>query len=76
MGIQERRQREFARREREILDAALTLFDSDDWLSVTVEQIANAADTIMSFRIFRASFPLQTPYSTPTSALRHINHLP
>ncbi len=44
MGIQERRQREFARREREILDAALDLFDSDDWLSVTVEQIAQAAE--------------------------------
>ncbi len=44
MGIQERRKREFARREREILDAALKLFDSDDWLSVTVEQIANAAE--------------------------------
>ena len=44
MGIQERRKREFARREREIIDAALKLFDSDDWLSVTVEQIANAAE--------------------------------
>ncbi len=44
MGIQERRHREFARREREILDAALKLFDSDDWLSVTVEQIAQAAE--------------------------------
>ncbi|MDJ0863395.1 MAG: TetR/AcrR family transcriptional regulator [Gammaproteobacteria bacterium] len=44
MGILERKQREFARRERDILDAALNLFDSDDWLSVTVEQIANAAE--------------------------------
>ena len=44
MGIQERRRREFARREREILQAALKLFASDDWLSVTVEQIANAAE--------------------------------
>ncbi len=44
MGIQDRRKREFARREREIIHAALTLFDSDDWLSVTVEQIANAAE--------------------------------
>jgi AcrR family transcriptional regulator len=44
VGIQERRQREFARREREILDAALRLFDSDDWLSVTVEEIAQAAE--------------------------------
>jgi AcrR family transcriptional regulator len=44
MGIPERKQREFDRREREILDAALNLFDSDDWLSITVEQIANAAE--------------------------------
>ncbi|OOZ41479.1 hypothetical protein BOW53_03650 [Solemya pervernicosa gill symbiont] len=44
MGIQERKEREFARREEEILDAALHLLDCDDWLSVTVEKIANEAE--------------------------------
>jgi AcrR family transcriptional regulator len=44
MGIAERKQREFARREREILDAALRLFERDDWQSVTVEQIAERAE--------------------------------
>lgn len=44
MGVQDRKQREFARREREILDAALGLFSSDDWLSVTVERIAEVAE--------------------------------
>lgn len=44
MGIQERKEREFRRREREILDAALALFAQDDWQSVTVEQIAERAE--------------------------------
>jgi AcrR family transcriptional regulator len=44
MGIQERKQREFLRREREILDAALGLFNTDDWQAVTVEQIAERAE--------------------------------
>ncbi len=44
MGTEQRRQREFKRREREILDAALPLLSGDDWLSVTVEQIAEAAE--------------------------------
>lgn len=44
MGIQERREREFMRREREILDAALGLFRTDDWQAVTVEQIAEKAE--------------------------------
>ncbi|NIM50870.1 MAG: TetR family transcriptional regulator [Gemmatimonadales bacterium] len=44
MGVQERKAREFQRREREILDAALRLFDRDDWQSVTIEQIAEAAE--------------------------------
>ncbi|HSJ08491.1 MAG TPA: TetR/AcrR family transcriptional regulator [Longimicrobiales bacterium] len=44
MGISERRQREFLRREREILDAALALFTADDWQAVTVEQIAERAE--------------------------------
>lgn len=44
MGIQERREREFLRREREILDAALDLFATGDWQAVTVEQIAEKAE--------------------------------
>ncbi|MEX2570979.1 MAG: TetR/AcrR family transcriptional regulator [Gemmatimonadota bacterium] len=44
MGVAERRQREFLRRERDILDAALSLFNSDRWQSVTVEQIAEKAE--------------------------------
>ncbi|MEX1183291.1 MAG: helix-turn-helix domain-containing protein [Gemmatimonadota bacterium] len=44
MGIAERKQREFERREREILDAALELFSDDDWQAVTVEQIAERAE--------------------------------
>lgn len=44
MGITERKQREFERRERDILDAALPLLDTDDWQSVTVERIAERAE--------------------------------
>jgi AcrR family transcriptional regulator len=44
MGTQQRREREFQRREREILDAALALFARDDWQCVTVEQIADRAE--------------------------------
>ena len=44
VGVKERKEREFNRREREILDAALRLLDGDDWLSVTIEQIADAAE--------------------------------
>jgi AcrR family transcriptional regulator len=44
MGVRERKQREFQRREREILDAALALFGTDGWRSVTVEQIAERAE--------------------------------
>jgi AcrR family transcriptional regulator len=44
VGVKERREREFKRREREILDAALRLLDGDDWLSVTIEQIAEGAE--------------------------------
>jgi AcrR family transcriptional regulator len=44
VGVKERREREFKRREREILDAALRLLDGDDWLSVTIEQIAERAE--------------------------------
>ncbi|MBF0589243.1 MAG: TetR/AcrR family transcriptional regulator [Magnetococcales bacterium] len=44
MGIQERRERDFLRRERDILDAALGLLDHDDWQSVTIAQIATKAE--------------------------------
>lgn len=44
MGIAERKKRDFEHREQVILGAALGLFDSDNWLSVTVDQIADAAE--------------------------------
>jgi len=44
MGIQERKIREFEQRGQEILDAALSLFESDDWEQVTVEQIAKKSE--------------------------------
>jgi AcrR family transcriptional regulator len=44
MGIQERRAREFARREDDILRAALALSNRDDWQTVTIEQIAQKAE--------------------------------
>lgn len=44
MGIAERKAREFNRRGREILDAALGLFAGDDWYAVTIEQIAERAE--------------------------------
>lgn len=44
MSVQDRKSREFARRGQEILDAALALFESDDWEAVTVEQIAARAE--------------------------------
>ncbi|HXT21076.1 MAG TPA: TetR/AcrR family transcriptional regulator [Thermoanaerobaculia bacterium] len=44
MGIPERKEREFKRREREILQAALRLFDGDDWELVTIERIAQEAE--------------------------------
>src|SRR5215510_8755204 len=44
MGIEQRRAREFDRREREILQAALHLFRGEDWENVTVEQIAHSAE--------------------------------
>jgi AcrR family transcriptional regulator len=44
MGIEERRAREFVRREGEILKSALQLFRGDDWQNVTVEQIAQHAE--------------------------------
>lgn len=44
MSIQDRKNREFARRGEEILAAALDLFESDNWEQVTVEQIAREAE--------------------------------
>src|SRR4051812_11157804 len=44
MGVQERKAREFNRREQEILAAALQLFRRDEWQTVTVEQIAQQAE--------------------------------
>ena len=44
MGVQERRAREFVRREGEILRAALRLFRDEEWETVTVEQIAQRAE--------------------------------
>jgi AcrR family transcriptional regulator len=44
MARTDRQQREFLRREREILDAALALCSGPDFESVTIEQIARAAD--------------------------------
>ena len=44
MGIQERKEREFTRREQEILQAALSLFNRDDWQTVTIEEVAQASE--------------------------------
>lgn len=44
MAIQDRKAREFERRGQEILAAALSLFKSDDWEAVTVDQIAQKAE--------------------------------
>lgn len=44
MTLQTRKEREFRRREQDILNAALALFNRDDWQSVTVEQIAREAE--------------------------------
>jgi AcrR family transcriptional regulator len=44
MGIAERKERDFRRREREILEAATRLFDRDDWQLVSIERIAQEAE--------------------------------
>ena len=44
MGVQERKARDFQRRESEILAAALSLFTRDDWELVTVEEISRQAE--------------------------------
>lgn len=44
MGILERRERELKKREEDILAAALSLMDRDDWQTVTIDQIAARAE--------------------------------
>ncbi len=44
MARTDRKQREFERREEEILDAALGLFSRPNWESVTMDQIARVSD--------------------------------
>lgn len=44
MSINERKQRDFERREQEILDAALGLLSRPNWEMVTIDQIAQAAE--------------------------------
>lgn len=44
MTILERKEREFQQREDEILAAALSLFNRDDWQTVTIDQIAAKAE--------------------------------
>jgi len=44
MGIAERKEREFRRREGEILDAAVRLLEREDWQLVTIERIAQEAE--------------------------------
>lgn len=44
MAISDRKEREFKRREEDILSAALSLFNRDDWQSVTIDQIAAKAE--------------------------------
>jgi len=44
MGVSERKARDFARREQEILTSALALFDRATWETVTVEEIAARAE--------------------------------
>ncbi|PIR17087.1 MAG: hypothetical protein COV48_08995 [Elusimicrobia bacterium CG11_big_fil_rev_8_21_14_0_20_64_6] len=44
MAILERKEREFKRREEDILAAALSLFTRDDWQAVTIDQIAAKAE--------------------------------
>lgn len=44
MSILDRKEREFKRREEDVLAAALSLFTRDDWQSVTIDQIAAKAE--------------------------------
>jgi AcrR family transcriptional regulator len=44
MGIQDRKAREFQRREADLLQSALALANRDDWQTVTIDQIAQKAE--------------------------------
>ena len=44
MTVLDRKEREFKRREEDILVAALSLFNRDDWQTVTIDQIAAKAE--------------------------------
>lgn len=44
MGIQDRKSREFLRREQELLRAALLLANRDNWQDVTIEQLAQKTE--------------------------------
>lgn len=44
MGIKERKAREFQKREKDILNAAIHLFTNLDWQTVTIEQITEQAE--------------------------------
>ncbi len=44
MGVEERKAREFQRREEEILHAAMMLAASEEWQSVTIDHIAQRAE--------------------------------
>lgn len=44
MTVLERKEREFKRREEDILAAALSLFNRDDWQAVTIDEIAAKAE--------------------------------
>src|SRR5688500_1627748 len=44
MGIAERKERELRRREQDILQAALRLFDREGWQGVTIDRIAQEAE--------------------------------
>lgn len=44
MTVPQRKEREFKEREESILAAALSLFDRDDWQTVTIDQIAAKAE--------------------------------
>jgi AcrR family transcriptional regulator len=44
MGVQDRKAREFQRREVDLLQAALLLSNRDDWQTITIDQIAQKAE--------------------------------
>ena len=44
MGVVDRKAREFSRRESEILQAALALAGKEEWVSVTIDEIADRAE--------------------------------